>query len=169
MKKYASSCPRSANQGGVALIVALVVLVVIGLASAAVMRGALSSDLVANNARVQTLANQAAQVALRYCEAQLVAGTIAPRPAATPLEWETFTNWTDSAMKHDVPEEYLKSELSTYWPSQMPQCMAQYSTAGTATTIVVTARGFSPDFAADTNGSTLSGSVAWLQYILATQ
>ena len=61
-----------ARQSGVALIVALVVLVIIGLTSAAVMRGALNSDLVTNNTRVQALASQAAQVALKYCEDQWV-------------------------------------------------------------------------------------------------
>jgi type IV pilus assembly protein PilX len=163
------------RQEGVALIVALVVLVIIGLTSAAVMRGALSSDLVTNNTRVQTLAAQAAQVALKYCETQLqvpppipIILLDAPADNATPLDWTDFGNWSDVDRVNTVPEEYMKSELSSIVPTQMPQCMAQRSVAGTAPTIVVVARGFSPDFQPDPDtGATVAGSVVWLQYILA--
>ena len=40
--------PRRHRQQGMTLIIAMVMLLAIGLASAAVMRGALSADLVAN-------------------------------------------------------------------------------------------------------------------------
>jgi type II secretory pathway pseudopilin PulG len=160
----------------VALIVALVVLVVIGLTSAAVMRGALSSDLVTNNTRVQSLANQAALVALKYCEEQLTNPLttihIRPKPPndEVPFDWQTFENWSNVDIVNDVPETFMKSELSSFWPSKMPQCMTQRSTAGVAPTIVVTARGFSPDFREDPGtGATEAGSVVWLQYILAVK
>jgi type IV pilus assembly protein PilX len=164
-----------AQQAGVALIVALVVLVIIGLTSAAVMRGALSSDLVTNNTRVQSLANQAAQVALKYCEQQVkTAGgppaefNIRPKPIDkdAKLDWETFGNWTNVDYVNKVPEQFMKSELSSFWPSTMPQCVAQW--AFTPNTMVITARGFSPDFQANPDtGGTEAGSVVWLQYILA--
>jgi type II secretory pathway pseudopilin PulG len=160
-------------QRGVALIVALVVLVIIGLTSAAVMRGALSSDLVTNNARVQTLATQAAQVALKYCETQLqvpppIGIILLDVPPDGVMAWTQFGNWTNVNLVNTVPDEFMKSELSSFAPSRMPQCMAQRSTAGAAPTIVVTARGFSPDFQADEDtGATVAGSVVWLQYILA--
>jgi type IV pilus assembly protein PilX len=172
---------RSPAERGVALIVALVVLVIIGLTSAAVMRGALSSDLVTNNTRVQTLATQAAQVALKYCETQLglpppipIILLPAPPDPDTPLDWLDFGNWSDVDKVNTVKEEYMKSELSTFAPSRMPQCMAQRSTVGVGAaakpTIVVVARGFSPDYQADGNtGATLAGSVVWLQYILAVE
>jgi type II secretory pathway pseudopilin PulG len=161
------------RQRGVALIVALVVLVIIGLTSAAVMRGALSSDLVTNNTRVQTLATQAAQVALKYCEAKLLAPPpidiiLLDVPPDGQMAWTTFGNWTNVNMVNTVPTEFMKSELSSFAPGRMPECMAQRSTAGVAPTIVVTARGFSPDFQADEDtGATVAGSVVWLQYILA--
>lgn len=163
------------RQGGVALIVALVVLVIIGLTSAAVMRGALSADLVTNNTRVQALATQAAQVALSFCEQQFKVG---PNPPINVLSapvggagmaWETFANWSDADMVNDVPSDYMQSALSTFVPSKLPQCMVQHSTTGApnnAPTLVITARGFSPDYA-ETNGVTTAGSVVWLQYIMA--
>lgn len=166
---------RAGREHGVALIVALIVLVIIGLTSASVMRGALSSDLVANNTRVQTLANQAAQIALKYCEMQIKGELPSPPPfnlrsppanVGDPMDWETFENWTDADIVNEVPEAFMKSEASSFWPSTPPECMAQRSTLGTANTIVVTARGFSPDYAED-GGQTTSGSVVWLQYILA--
>jgi hypothetical protein len=163
---------RRGRQGGVALIVALVVLVVIGLTSAAVMRGALNSDLVANNTRVQSLASQAAQVALKYCESQWNVPTppINVLPVGVPnapLAWETFGNWSNVNFANDVPISYMQSELSSFVPAKLPQCMVQYSTAGGATTVVIVGRGFSPDYRADETGHTEAGSVVWLQYILA--
>lgn len=166
---------RARRQQGIALIVALVVLVIIGLTSAAVMRGALSSDLVTNNTRVQSLAHQAALVGLKYCETQLTKTPPddtfvlrdAPADPEDPLDWTTFGNWSNVDIVNNVPESYMKSEMSSFWPSKMPQCIAQRSTAGGAKTIVVTARGFSPDFRAADSGATEAGSVVWLQYILA--
>jgi type II secretory pathway pseudopilin PulG len=164
-----------ARQGGVALIVALVVLVIIGLTSAAVMRGALSSDLITNNTRVQSLATQAAQVALSYCEQQYRLGPTPPiivltAPAGgADMAWETFGNWSNVNMVNEVPADYMRSALSTFVPSTLPQCMVQHSTTGlpnNVPTLVITARGFSPDYA-QTNGLTTAGSVVWLQYIMA--
>jgi type II secretory pathway pseudopilin PulG len=179
MKREFRIQSRRRRQGGVALIVALVVLVIIGLTSAAVMRGALNSDLVANNTRVQALATQAAQVALKYCETQWNAGALppfivlpAPGAQTDPLEWETFGNWSNVNKTNEVPIEFMKSELSSVVPATLPQCMVQRSTVGvpgaTSPTIVIVARGFSPDFRAEQGtGRTEAGSVVWLQYILA--
>jgi len=143
-----------------------------------VMRGALSSDLVTNNVRVQSLANQAAQVALKYCEKQVgnPGGlppdfNLRPKPVdpKTKLDWETFGNWSNVDIVNNVPEEFMKSELSSFWP-KMPQCIAQYTQFGGKDAIVITARGFSPDFKADDDtGATEAGSVVWLQYLLAVK
>ena len=62
---------RARAQRGFSLIIAMLMLAVIGLASAAIMRNATSGDQVANNNRLQTQANQYAQLALRFCESQL--------------------------------------------------------------------------------------------------
>lgn len=179
MKREFRTGSRRGRQGGVALIVALVVLVIIGLTSAAVMRGALNSDLVANNTRVQSLASQAAQVALNYCYSQwnLPAPPITvlgpPAAQSDPLDWETFGNWSNVNKANDVPMDYMRSNLSSFVPAKLPQCMVQHSVVvapGGATfpSLVIVGRGFSPDFRADPNtGRTEAGSVVWLQYILA--
>lgn len=154
-------------------MVALVMLVIIGLASVSIMRGALSSDLVANNTRVQALASQAAQIALRYCEDQ----TTAPLPVITILpvapadEWSTYANWSNQAKAFTVPDDYMQSDDSTFSYDNKPQCMAQLTSVGNPPqpAYKVTARGFSPDYSADADGNTKSGSVVWLQSTLALQ
>jgi type IV pilus assembly protein PilX len=156
------------RQEGVALLVALVVLVIIALTSASVMRGALSTDLVANNSRVQALAMQAAQIGLRYCEGE--AG--GPTPTITVLPqnplnvWSTYSNWNVANNVNEVPASYMKSENGTFWPDKLPQCMAQELKVGTKVAYQVTARGFSPDYSDDDDGFTETGSVVWLQSIV---
>jgi type IV pilus assembly protein PilX len=164
-----SRLPRTAQQG-VALIVALVMLVVIGLTSMAVMRGSLSADLVANNARVQTLASQQAQIALRYCERQLIepdaSRTITIRDQLpVGYVWESFSNWFGAGkIADEVPAGLVASGDSSFVPATTPQCLAERNALPDGKGVfIVTARGFSPDFSADTDGRTLRGSVVWLQ------
>jgi Tfp pilus assembly protein PilX len=158
------------RQHGVALVVALVMMVVIGLTSMAVMRGALSADLVANNARVQTLASQQAQIALRYCERQLLAPeasrsiTIRDQPPDGYV-WSSFGNWFGlGKIADDVPGDLTASGKSSFAPATPPQCLAERNALADGKAIfIVTARGFSPDFSADAQGRTVRGSVVWLQ------
>ena len=155
------------RQQGVALIVALVVLMVIGLTSVAVMRGSLNSDLVANNARVQSFANQAAQMALRYCESELLLGdddrTITIQAASDPGSWTTFGNWFPAGgMAETVPDDWMASDDSSVVVSVKPQCLAEKSGLNPAI-YIITSRGFSPDYSEDEDGRTLTGSVVWLQ------
>lgn len=149
------------------LIVALVMLVIIGLTSAAVMRGALSSDTVANNLRVQTLAQQAAQVGLSYCEQQLRLPekdrTITVHAGSAPALWTVFGNWFgEDAVAAEVPESMMKSDASSFTPAFLPQCMVEQDNAEPLI-YVVTARGFSPDYEQDGSGRAKAGSVIWLQ------
>lgn len=166
----------SSRQRGVTLIIALVMLVVIGLASAAVMRSSLTSDVVANNARLHTLAQQAAQLALRFCETQItlqpanwVGGfTINAASAGDPY-WTVFNTWHGGGAVSavNVPDAVLGSDDSSFKPSTPPQCLAEYTNAlPGVTTIIVTARGFSPDYDESGDGRQTAGSVVWLQSTL---
>lgn len=165
---------RHGKQSGVVLIVVLIMLVVIGLVSAAAMRGALSADQISNNARLENLAKQAAQIALRYCEAQLALPTpgvtIYPAPTDigtdTKAAWETYTHWsgTPAGIKATtVPESYLKA-TDSYAPRTLPQCLVENSRFSTDAK-VVTARGFGPDY----DATRASGSVVWLQSVVSLQ
>jgi type IV pilus assembly protein PilX len=157
--------PRT-TQSGVVLIVVLIMLVVIGLVSATAMRGALTADQISNNARLESLAKQAAQIALRYCETEAVkpAPLINVKTAAATeatQAWRTYSNWTSTAAT-TITASYMKSADSAFTPTTLPQCMAEYS-HGNPALIVVTARGFGPDYVARSN----AGAVVWLQSIIA--
>ena len=166
----ARKSPR--GQRGVALIVAMIVLVIIGLTSVSVMRGALSSDQLVNNSRVQTLAAQAAQIALRYCENQANADTLpggfhlGTSAAPDKLNWLAFDNWASADIVNEVPDEYMATADSTFEPSKAPQCIAQCTVLADGKTKVLqtNSRGFSPDYSDnDSDGYSDSGSVVWLQ------
>ncbi len=148
-------------------------LVIIGLASVSVMRGALSSDLVANNTRVQSLASQAAQIGLAYCERLLDDSTpsdgsnmakLHKTEAREPSFFNDLRNWR-SANIETVPTTWMESRDSSFIPETRPECMVEQlqDTASNEKDFVVTARGFSPDYSADENGNPQSGSAVWLQ------
>jgi Tfp pilus assembly protein PilX len=170
------------KQTGVVLIVAMVMLVVIGLASVAIMRNALGTDVISDNNRLQAQALQMAQAALHYCEGRVLktdANQLVPQAAAATQvqeDWRTFNNWSGAhkaTYVQDVPTAYLStSDVSKTRPSgwKQPQCMAQ-SRAITAgfKTAVITARGFSDNYRAKTNGQSETGSEVWLQSIIQYQ
>ncbi|MCO5975945.1 pilus assembly PilX family protein [Ideonella oryzae] len=170
-------------QRGVVLIVALVMLAIIALMSVSVMRASLASDLIVNNVRAQSLAQQSAELALRYCERQANADVQSGRAAfilpalddddgdpanGRPTRWNTFSNWFGgSAVAVTVPDAVVVSVDSPVKPPN-PQCLPEYTVLndGTTTIVLITARGFSPDHRQDVIGRTLAGSVVWLQSML---
>lgn len=166
--RHSLAPPRRA-QRGVSLIIAMLMLVVIGLASAAIIRNATSADRAVNNNRLQTQANQFAQVALKFCESQVllavVPGGPAPivhvvRPNVSPANWTVKANWFNAGITHTLTSAEMTGATM---PKVFPQCMAEQAGAN-AKIFTVTARGFSDDFTEDTNDhSTISGSVIWLQ------
>lgn len=160
------------RQQGITLLVVMVMLVVIGLVSVSAMRRATNADMVANNSRLEQLAKQSAEAGLRYCEAQLIDPdkTLVVQAAnATTPAWNTFANWQSGGKATTIPEAYLKStDTAISLPRQLPQCMAEYSPLGNSV-VIVTSRGFSPDYRANNNGETQSGSVIWLQSIVSLQ
>lgn len=169
--------PPPRPQQGIVLIVVLIMLVVIGLVSVNMMRESLSTDQVSNNVRSEALASEAAQIALAYCEAESIKAssttvTKKAKPTSGNAIWQTLSNWNLASGAANAPTTLTEAQMiesnASFKANKMPQCMAEYSTAsnGTDTVLIVTARGFSPDYTADANGNTASGSVVWLQSIL---
>lgn len=184
------------RQRGAALIVVLPLMVIIGMMSVASLRGAVSGEKLTNNIRLNKLAQQYAELALSYCEAELVKVS-ADRvqtlrdanivdTAINPVDdaWELAATWTGtggaSASRTVVPEVIAQSTDSSVRPGRRPECAVERktitnangngngngNTQANAQAYVVTARGFSPDYVADANGKTKRGSVVWLQSIL---
>ena len=182
MKQAAIAAGRAVAQRGVALFAALLMLGLIALLSASVMRSALGLDLVAGNARSRSLAEQAAQSALRYCERTLLDAppglALLDAPADDdgdphtdgPSHWSRHASWHGSGrLAGDVPAELMASDDGAFVPSHLPQCLAErhrVADDGLTELVLVTARGFSPDYAEDRLGWPQAGAVVWMQAIL---
>lgn len=183
---------RRSRSGGVVLVLALVLLVVMTVSSVVAMRGATASDMVSQNIRSQNLALQAAEIALRYCERQLMnSGTLnvfSLNNGAVRDEWRTASNWTDTTRVNTTPSSFLGSTV-TY--ATAPQCIVRrlsydemYGSIdmdqitirpedrgvqpGSVFIFRITARGFSPDFQRNSSGKSISGSEAWVQSTIRT-
>ena len=154
-----SNYPRPSRfpQRGISLIIVLILMVVIGLTSAAAMRGATSGQRLTNNVRSENVAQQYAEAALRYCEAELQRDDPAPpvtqaRPnsllravipvnnmnvAGTTGTWENPVAWTGSAgvgaaiTRTTLKQaQYATAGLSSYLPGKAPECVAEVQTLG---------------------------------------
>jgi Tfp pilus assembly protein PilX len=178
--------PRAA-QSGVSLIIVLIMLGVIALMSAATLRNASSNERISNNFRMQVLAQQYAEAALRYCETQLTladasrvealreANLSGSAGSASPA-WRQRGSWTGAggtgiaaASRTTVPEAVVVSASSAFKPGQLPECVVEKQAVEGGVVYVITARGFSPDYTADTRGFSVTGSVRWLQTLVAVQ
>ena len=175
---------------GVSLIVVMIMLIIISLTAVSAMKSATSSERVTNNIRMQNLAQQYAEAALRYCEAE-IAKTDASRVNTLrnanvfnddgsgnpvnanypPAGWGQSNTWTNAgggaaASLTVVPATQIQSGISAFVPNRLPQCVAERTTLpdGSFAT-VITARGFSPDYVRKDAASeqTANGSVVWLQ------
>lgn len=169
------------------LLIVLIMLAVIALMSAATLRNASSNERVSNNFRMQVLAQQYAEAALRYCERQLTladasrveslreanlpdsAGSAAPA-------WRQRSTWSSAAgasetgaSRTTVPEAVVVSASSAFKPGQLPQCVVEKQALSGGVVYVITARGFSPDYTSDARGFSVTGSVRWLQTLVAVQ
>lgn len=182
---------RRRPQGGV-LVIAMILLVVIGLTAAASMRHTLSNERAAHNLRLEALAQQFAELGLRYCEYQMqlpkenratthLEGLDAASPGAgndwrdrarwpAPLAPEatapTATSAAPAALH--IPDNWVATLAPRSRPFMLngkPQCFVEKTTATAGGDIYrVTARGFSPDYAEDSaTQGVVQGSVVWLQ------
>jgi type IV pilus assembly protein PilX len=182
-------CPRALRRDdGVSLIIVMIMLVIIGLTSAAAIRNATYGERATNNIRMQNLAQQYAEAALRYCESQLTladaarvntlknasvfndtgAGiaTAANFPAAG---WHQGVTWIGvggaATSRTTVPLLQLQSVNSAFTPTVRPQCVVERQRLpDNSEATVITSRGFSPDYTFNAiTGVTTAGSVVWLQ------
>ena len=180
-----------ARRQGASLIIVLVMLVVIGLTSAASLRNASSNERVSHNFRMHWLAEQYAEAALRYCQSQLLLAdeqrvgslqeaALMPINAGAP-GWANPQTWSGSggafASLTSVAQAFVESSDSAFVPQRLPQCVVERQalpllqngvSVGSADVYVITARGFSPDYRESLPGAR-SGAVVWLQCRLSVQ
>lgn len=172
-----SALPQA--QHGVILVIALILLVLISLLAVSSLRNAGSSEIVAGNVRTTELANQAADIALRYCESKaLEMATAGVTPDSTPNQWKNPATWDSPNTKKPwdststsafvLPAELVNQAGMTYDTyKRPPECMVEKLpavTTGTSMFYIITARGFGPEVAAaGTARSRPTGSEVWLQ------
>ena len=169
------------GQRGVVLIICLMFLLLISITAAVSVRGATSSEAVANNSRTQALAMQAAEAALGYCEKlfnEFAKNGIGQAPPAAPVggapyTWQTLANWDGAGTQANVQVvpfgDSASGEVKRYF-RRSPECIAQYYMVGKTDTAVITARGFGPDVAeVNAARSAPKGAEVWLQSILTLQ
>ena len=168
------------TQQGVVLIIALVLLVIVSLLAAVSVRNAGSNEAVAGSVRTVELATEAAEIALRHCEASILKITGGTDPytttfaaaniatGGTPTRWQSMNNWDSvSAVVYVLPLELLNQPnmLTTY--KRPSECIAEQipsAPAGSSALYVVTVRGFGPEVAAaDAARSRPNGTEIWLQ------
>lgn len=164
---------RPGRSQGSVLLMALVLLLISSWGASALMRQALGTERIAGGARGQLHAQQAAELALRYCEQQLVrsdaAWPVQPWRADLPRAyWTQAASWVGAGrLARSVPAAVMVSEQNPFSQFQLPDCLAEEQRLADGNTILLlTARGFSPDYHADDRGHTVAGSVAWVQSLL---
>ena len=184
--------PAAHSQNGVVLIIALILLVIISLLAVTSIRNAASSESVAGNVRTTELATQAAEIALRHCEASAIKVTrLIANPAdtsaeatysttlaesnilraSTSVQWQSMATWDSTATATYV---LPSSMVGTATFKRPPECMVESLTGmtavGTNAAFVITARGFGPEVAAaDASRTAPQGSEVWLQSTIEIQ
>src|SRR3954463_11826450 len=88
---------RTPSERGIVLIIALVMLAIISLLAVMTVRNTTSSEAVNGNVRLQQLATEAAEFALRYCEdatGQLMAGNVTLPAVPSVQDYMSPAYWT---------------------------------------------------------------------------
>lgn len=176
------------TQHGVVLIIALIMLTVISLLAVLSMRNATSSEAISGNVRTTELAHQAAEIALRHCEAAVtnitvvagggtptytstfVAANIQAPITSTTAQWQDMTVWdSTSTAVYILPltevnqvglgATYLRAPECMVHP--LPVMLASTTVVSNTAAYVITARGFGPEVANNRNRP--QGSEVWLQ------
>lgn len=180
-KKKMIGCtyPSAQRERGVVLVISLIILLVISMLSVSSLRSVSSSEISSGNVRKTELASQAAEFALRWCEAEITEPKDGKAPvnilyAKTQL-WGALKNWDGSGTEDNI--NVLDARLlndadlkySTY--KRLPECMIERTEEdiplADAEIFIITARGFGPEVSvADKQRSRPDGSEAWLQSVI---
>ncbi|RST56826.1 PilX N-terminal domain-containing pilus assembly protein [Variovorax sp. MHTC-1] len=174
-----------ARERGIVLILALVLLVLISLVATVAIRRATSGEQVSKALRTHTVAFQAAETALRFCEDQVlrnskvVSGVDELQPAPYPMDgsapmlWSNRTNWEPGVRKAiaiDTTMVNSKDSAARKLPSTaLPRCMVERmrldsDEGAEVDAFLITAIGFSADYHQTTSTSPPdAGGEVWLQ------
>lgn len=122
------------QQSGIALPMVLIFLVVMMLIGAVAIRNVTLNEKMAGNTRNQQAAFQAAERALRYCEAGTQNSKIGTKslssmlttPGTTSNAWDNATTWASGATKTAVlPAVTLGTGITWIGAPPAPQCIVE--------------------------------------------
>lgn len=136
---------RAVREQGMVLLMALILMAVLAVSSAVAVRLSMNTDQVAANMRSRQLAFEAAEVALRWCEADLMAyleelrnpkedppgsGRYAPpRPYKMLMADNSEAEWTDEAKWTSHGISVATSALKmNHTVKHQPQCLIRHFT-----------------------------------------
>jgi len=175
---------RAAGRG-IVLVLALVLLVLISLVAAVAIRRATSGEQVSKALKTHTVAFQAAETALRFCEDQVLKNSrIAsgkdvlepvpyPMDGSAPALWNSRANWDPAAGKALAIDTTLvnsKDSAARQLPKTvLPRCMVEQlrlpsDEGAEVDAFLITAVGFSADYHQTTSSSPPdAGGEVWLQ------
>jgi type IV pilus assembly protein PilX len=175
------------TQRGIVLALVLVMLGILSLIGALSMRNATLSEQTTNSLRTAASAQQAAELALKYCElvatstsqavpnvsfsterSQISSTTITSTISAGM--WNLTTTWTGATPTNviKVPAAYLNNQTETAVTAVKirPQCVIEPINNNAGPGFVVTARGFGNDAVLSATNGVTSGAEAWVQSVL---
>ena len=172
------------RQAGAVLPVALILLVVLTFAGLSAAKRSTTHDVIAQNLRVNEVAQQSAESALRHCEAVVMdlvdnagANFVAdaarvgkveiPDPEFHTALWLQPANWSAAGVNLiSAPMAFSAEVRIEAQGVPPPQCIAEPMANNR---YLVTARGHSADATFDANGRLITGAEVWLQSILSPQ
>ncbi len=170
------------KQRGVVLPLALFLLVVISIVGIMAISNSSQSEKTIQSLRSNALAQQSAEIGLRYCENIVMEKADAPATTYYSAEyskikedislsgendtaaiWRTAANWkTGQPNLIAVPTTAYQKSVNGDLKNG-PQCLVQK--LGTQS-FLITARGFGNDALFDSNGKAKSGGEVWLQSLI---
>ena len=167
-------------QRGIVLALVVMVLAILSLVGALSMRNATVSEQTTNSLRTAAVAQQAAELGLKYCElvamdtksinyatqrAKISATTITA--AISSGAWNQTTTWTNAANYISVTGTYsISSDAAAVQLKNAPQCTIEPFKNTSGEGFVVTARGFGNDAIINATNGVTSGAEAWVQSTL---
>jgi type IV pilus assembly protein PilX len=184
MKSCVDSSRSTLRQRGIVLIMALILLIMISLIATVAIRRATTGEQVSKGLRTQTVAFQAAETALRFCEDQILkntkvnSGTSTLEPAdypedgSSPSLWKTRANWELSSKKAIAIDTSVVNSTDaaarTLKDAVLPRCMVERlrlpnEEGAEIEAFLITSVGYSPDYRTNAKGTPDSGSEVWLQ------
>ena len=174
---------KKLKQEGFILVIALILMLVMVFAAVAAIRLSGLDNQANSNTRSKLQAIQAAETAISYCKTEVFSGTPGINVIADledeGFEWKKAEVWADAGKINKLAQEDAFHSLQTdqiQTSIYLPECVIEDVSTFTqensdkgqkVAAYKITARGYSPNYTADSSGVQVSGAQVWLQVVVA--